>query len=89
MEGQIDPSLALERLAEVSALQDEITLAKRASLVGQTLSVLIDSTGIGRSVREAPEIDGIIEVPEHLEPGSTYAIRIKDVLTFDLAGEVA
>ena len=89
MEGQVDPQLALERLAEVSALQDEITLSKRSALVGQTLSVLIDSPGVGRSVHEAPEIDGIIEVPEHLEPGTTHRIRIDDALAFDLAGELA
>lgn len=89
MEGPVDPALAMERLAEVSALQDEITLSKRASLVGQTLSVLIDSPGVGRSIHEAPEIDGIIEVPEQLEPGSTQMIRISDALAFDLAGEVA
>jgi len=43
--------------------------------------VLVDRTGVGRSFREAPEIDGIVRVPARLEPG-TFA----DVLVTGAAG---
>ena len=33
------------------------------ALIGSTIEVLVDAAGVGRSHREAPEIDGIVEVP--------------------------
>ncbi|HKH88334.1 MAG TPA: hypothetical protein VKA05_05905, partial [Acidimicrobiales bacterium] len=50
-------------------LQDAVTAAKRRELVGSTVSVLVDQPGTGRSYREAPEIDGIVQVPESMPVG--------------------
>jgi ribosomal protein S12 methylthiotransferase len=88
-DGQVDADLALERLAEASALQDAITWSKRSALVGQTLSVLVDAPGIARSFRESPDIDGIVEVPEHLAVGSVQPVRIVEAHGVDLVGEPA
>ena len=60
---QVDPELALERLRECASLQDAITARRRAGLVGSKATVLVDAPGSARSVREAPEIDGVITVP--------------------------
>jgi ribosomal protein S12 methylthiotransferase len=60
---QVPPELALERLRECTELQDAITAAKRDALVGTTQRVLVDAPGRGRTVREAPEIDGIVHLP--------------------------
>jgi ribosomal protein S12 methylthiotransferase len=70
-----------ERLAELTALQDEITAERRAMLIGQRLEVLVDEPGIGRSHREAPEIDGIVSVPSSLPVG-----RLAPVLVTGAAG---
>ncbi len=51
-----------ERLAELRELQDDITAARRDDMIGRTVRVLVDEPGVARSVREAPEIDGIIHV---------------------------
>jgi len=59
---QVPHELALERLREVSELQDAITARKRDELVGTQTTLLIDAPGVGRSVRECPEIDGIITI---------------------------
>jgi len=59
----IDPALMAERLLECGELQDEITAQKRSGLIGRTVEVLVDRPGVGRSHREAPEIDGVIELP--------------------------
>ena len=59
----VDPELMAERLRECTELQDRITARKRADLIGQTVEVLVDRPGIGRSHREAPEIDGIVRLP--------------------------
>ena len=43
LEGKIDRSLIIERLKELSCLQDEITSSKRDALIGERISVLVDS----------------------------------------------
>jgi ribosomal protein S12 methylthiotransferase len=68
--------LALERLREVSELQDEITATRRDALVGTRQRVLIDAPGVGRSVRECPEIDGIVMVDPTLRVGSFAEVEI-------------
>ena len=70
---QVAPELALERLRECSELQDAITAAKRDGLVGERRTVLVDAPGRGRTVHEAPEIDGIVHVPHDLSVGSLVA----------------
>jgi len=65
-----------ERLAELRELQDGITAARRDALVGDVVEVLVDAAGVARSHREAPEIDGIITVPSHLDVGSIQSVRI-------------
>jgi ribosomal protein S12 methylthiotransferase len=75
-EERVAPDLVAERLAELSELQDGITARKRASLVGSTVEVLVDEPGVGRSHREAPEIDGIIEVPASLAPGTLVDVVV-------------
>jgi ribosomal protein S12 methylthiotransferase len=69
---QVPPELALERLRECTELQDAITAAKRDALVGTTQRVLVDAPGRGRTVREAPEIDGIVHLlhADHLAVGA-------------------
>jgi len=59
----VDAGLAAERLRECTELQDAITARKRTELIGLTVEVLIDRPGVGRSHREAPEIDGIVRLP--------------------------
>ena len=73
---QVPRELALERLREVSALQDEITARKRDDLVGTRQRVLIDAPGVGRSVRECPEIDGVVLVDRNLPVGSLVECEI-------------
>jgi len=78
------PTLALERLAECSEVQDSITSASRDATVGQTRTVLVDSPGNARSVHEAPEIDGIIAVPAELEVGGFHEVVVTGSFGTDL-----
>lgn len=91
LDGGVDEALMHERLAELRELQDEITAARRDELIGVRTEVLVDTVGIGRSHREAPEIDGIVHVAADLEPGSLVEVEIVDALGPDLvaAGGVA
>lgn len=80
----VDKSLMNERLGELREMQDAITARRRDDLIGETLEVLVDSPGIGRSHREAPEIDGVIHVSETLGVGSFVQVEIADALGPDL-----
>lgn len=84
---EVPRSLMDERLAECSELQDAITARRRAELVGTGVTVLVDRPGVGRSHREAPEIDGIIRIPAHLATGSFVEVEITAALGVDLVAE--
>jgi len=73
---QVPHELALERLREVSELQDDITARRRDALVGTRQQLLIDAPGVGRSVRECPEIDGIVMVDQSLTVGALVECEI-------------
>jgi ribosomal protein S12 methylthiotransferase len=87
LDGVVPASLMAERLAELRELQDEITARRRDDLIGTTVTVLVDEPGVARSHREAPEIDGVIEVPDHLMVGEFATVRIVDAMGPDLVAE--
>ncbi|MDQ3643805.1 MAG: MiaB/RimO family radical SAM methylthiotransferase, partial [Actinomycetota bacterium] len=72
LDGAVDPGLVAERLAELSEMQDRITAVRRSDLVGDIVEVLVDEPGVGRTHREAPEIDGIVAIPSDF-PAGTFA----------------
>jgi ribosomal protein S12 methylthiotransferase len=88
LEDQVDPKLMRERLLELNELQDRITSRRRDDLIGRTVEVLVDELGIGRSHREAPEIDGIISIPESLAVGTFVDVRITSAAGPDLTAEL-
>src|SRR5262249_42906007 len=68
LDGRVDGSLVAERLRECEALQTDVTQAARDALVlaEAPLEVLVDAVvdgrAVGRTHREAPEIDGVVHV---------------------------
>ncbi|MEO1060018.1 MAG: 30S ribosomal protein S12 methylthiotransferase RimO [Actinomycetota bacterium] len=87
LDGHVPEALMLERLAELSELQDAITARRRDALIGRYVEVLVDEPGVGRSFREAPEIDGVISLPTTVEVGSTTTLRVVSALGPDLVAE--
>jgi ribosomal protein S12 methylthiotransferase len=86
LDEQIPAELALERLRECAELQDAITAAKRDRLIGAVRRVLVDSPGQGRTVHEAPEIDGVVHLPDDLRVGSLVDVVITAAEGPDLHG---
>jgi ribosomal protein S12 methylthiotransferase len=84
LDGTVPETLVAERLAELRELQDGITARRRDDLVGRRVEVLVDEPGVGRSHREAPEIDGVVLLPEHLTPGALVTVEVVDALGPDL-----
>jgi ribosomal protein S12 methylthiotransferase len=85
---QVPDGLMHERLAELRELQDGITAARRDELIGSVVQVLVDAPGEGRTYREAPEIDGIVTLPDDLPVGGFVDVRVVDALGPDLVAEV-
>lgn len=87
LDGAVDPALMHERLGELRELQDDITATRGDALIGSTLDVLVDTPGVGRSHREAPEIDGVIHVSRDLPAGEFASVHIVDALGPDLVAD--
>ena len=89
--GRVDPEVVTERLRYLMSIQEEITAEANAAVVGRTLRVLVDGLEdgrpYGRSYREAPEIDGIIEFDTG-KPGDYVDVEIDASYGSELAGTV-
>jgi ribosomal protein S12 methylthiotransferase len=87
------PEVKEERRERLMEVQQPISLAKNQALVGRTLDVLIEGQGdglsVGRSYRDAPEIDGLVLVQAELPMGKIAPVRITAALEYDLIGEPA
>ena len=84
LDGQVPAALVAERLGELRELQDGITARRRDDLIGTSVEVLVDAPGVARSHREAPEIDGIVTVPDTLAVGELAKVRIEGAAGPDL-----
>jgi ribosomal protein S12 methylthiotransferase len=90
---QVPEEVKAARLEELMTLQQSISLARNQEQVGRTLPVLVEGFGdgvsIGRSYRDAPEIDGLVIVPGELPLGEIVPIQISGAMTYDLSGTPA
>ena len=84
LDGAVPPALVAERLAELTERQDRITAERRDEMIGRRVEVLVDEIGVARSHREAPEIDGIITVPDTLAPATFATVTVTAALGPDL-----
>jgi ribosomal protein S12 methylthiotransferase len=82
-----------ERYHRLMELQQAISLQINQSFVGQKLDVLIEGRdkdlSIGRSYRDAPEIDGMVLVEGKVVTGSIIPVKITGAMAYDLSGEAA
>jgi ribosomal protein S12 methylthiotransferase len=89
----IADSLKQERRDRLMELQQQISFEKHQQFVGRTLDVLTEGHGdglsLGRSYRDAPEIDGMVLVSGELEIGVIVPVRIDGALPYDLTGQAA
>ena len=88
LDGVVDLGLMAERLGELTEIQDRITADRRDELIGRTVEVLVDEPGVGRTHREAPEIDGVVSVPADLPVGTFQSVTVTGALGPDLEAAV-
>ncbi|MFC1936916.1 30S ribosomal protein S12 methylthiotransferase RimO [Chloroflexota bacterium] len=87
-----------ERLERLMTMQQSISLENNQAQIGKTLDVLIEGHGeiensdepiaIGRTYRDAPEIDGLVFVEGQPPVGEIVPVRINGAMTYDLTGTV-
>jgi ribosomal protein S12 methylthiotransferase len=85
----VDAALVADRLAEVGERQDAITARRRQALIGRTVEVLVDRPGVGRTHREAPEIDGVVLVPPSIPVGELAPVVVTGAAGPDLIARAA
>jgi len=92
MPDQIPEELKEERRARVMELQQRISLEKNRALVGRELDVLIEGAGdgisVGRTYRDAPEVDGLVILHGEWPVNTMVRVRITGAMEYDLLGEV-
>jgi len=101
--GHVPDEVKKDRYNRLMELQQGISLAKNQSYVGKTLDILVEGHGqsededgnltgdvvsLGRSYRDAPEIDGYVLVEGELPPGEIVPVRITGATTYDLIATV-
>jgi len=79
-----------ERYERLMELQQNISLQVNQSYVGKTLDVLVEGfdngISIGRSYRDAPEIDGMVFIEGQAKVGEIVPVRISGAMAYDLTG---
>jgi ribosomal protein S12 methylthiotransferase len=89
---RVPEEVQAERRQRLMALQQAISQELQQAQVGRTLEVLFEGRGeglsVGRSYRDAPEIDGLVLVPGDIEPGQMAPVRITGAMEYDLLGEL-
>ena len=91
----IPEALKNERWERLMERQQNISLQINQSYVGKTLDVLIEgydeeqNIAIGRSYRDAPEIDGLVFIEGNAQVGEILPVRITGAMAYDLTGVLA
>jgi ribosomal protein S12 methylthiotransferase len=89
----VPASVKQERYEHLMELQQNISLQVNQSYVGKTLDVLVEGfdngISIGRSYRDAPEIDGMVLIEGKAKVGEIVPVRISGAMTYDLTGVLA
>ena len=88
---QIALELISERLRHVQQIQDDITTAANLAQIGSTFEVLVDQVeewqSVGRSYREAPEIDGVVLLDRGV-PGEWVTVEVVGAYGTDVTATV-
>ncbi|MCL4528573.1 MAG: 30S ribosomal protein S12 methylthiotransferase RimO [Chloroflexi bacterium] len=78
------------RYEQLMELQQNISLQINQSYVGKTLDVLVEGydngISVGRSYRDAPEIDGLILIEDKVKIGDIVPVKISGAMAYDLTG---
>ena len=100
MDNPVSEAVQESRYQALMERQQAISLAQNEAQVGRTLDVLVEGQGeveyegeeeaapisVGRSYRDAPEIDGLVLIEGTIEPGHIARVEITGAIEYDLIG---
>lgn len=100
----VPPEVKRDRWEQLMQLQQGISLERNQSFIGKSLQVLVEGHGevetedgtplpdevisLGRSYRDAPEIDGMVIIEGEVPVGEMVPVRISGAMAYDLTGVV-
>lgn len=89
---KVDTETASRRMQHLLEIQETISEQRLTRYIGQTLPVILDVGGrepIGRTMHDAPEVDGIVYIhtDKNLRKGTIIELKITDSTPHDLIGE--
>ena len=95
-EDQIDEEVKEERQADIMELQQEIAFDKAEDMIGREVLVMIEgkvadeNAYVGRTYRDAPNVDGLIFINTDVEliSGDFAKVKVTGALDYDLIGEL-
>jgi len=91
LSGRIPLDVIEARREHAMWVQQEISLARNQEQLGRELPILLEGTSdglsVGRSYREAPEVDGMVLMPGELPVGEFIKTRIVAAQEYDLVAE--
>jgi ribosomal protein S12 methylthiotransferase len=89
---QLPQEIKEDRYGRAMALQQHISLGKNRRFVGHVLNVLVEGAGdgisIGRSYRDAPEVDGVVLVRTELPVNEFASVRVTEAIEYDLIADL-
>ena len=95
-EDQIDEEVKEDRQADIMELQQEIAFDKAEDMIGREVLVMIEgkvadeNAYVGRTYRDAPNVDGLIFINTDVEliSGDFAKVKVTGALDYDLIGEL-
>ena len=96
MSDQIPEEVKQERQAELMELQQNIVFDQAEDMIGQEVLVMIEgkvayeNAYVGRTYKDAPNVDGLIFIntDEELMSGDFAKVKVTGALEYDLIGEL-
>lgn len=94
---RIDEEIKSDRQAEIMELQQEVAFDKAADMAGREVLVMIEgkvadeNAYVGRTYKDAPNVDGLVFVntDRELMTGDFVPVKITGSYEYDLIGEIA
>jgi ribosomal protein S12 methylthiotransferase len=92
MDDDVPEEVKTARYDQVMIAQQGISYRQNQALVGRRLEVLLEGAGdgmtVGRSYRDAPEIDGLVLIREEVPPHRIVTVEVTEALPYDVTGRI-
>ncbi len=96
MPDQIDESIKQQRRDEIMQLQQQVSIDKSSECIDKVIDVMVegkiadDDAYVGRSYKDAPNVDGyvFINTNANLMSGDIVKVKITGAMEYDLIGEL-